>query len=246
VTLAEFLHPIRQAGKGEQVVATLYFFKHITGRGSASPAEVKQALADAQIPRARGANISQALADRVPLVNKLSFGEWEITGTGEGHVREKLALATPTPQAQEDVSSLQKLSASVGDENVREYIDEAVKCLQVGARRAAVVFLWSGAVNTIREWLWSKGAQQVDAALKHHNPKARDFTKKDDFSYVKDMALLEITVDLGLFDKSEKQQLEQALTLRNHSGHPVNYKPGESKVSSFIEDISSIVFGAKS
>jgi hypothetical protein len=244
VTLAEFLHPIRKQAKGEQVVATLYFFKHVLGRSSASPAEIQAALIDAQIPRARKANISQALADKVPFVNKLGVGNWEITDTGEGHVRDTLALAVPAPQSEEDVTALKKLSESVSDENVRDYLDEAIKCSQVGARRAAVVFLWSGAVYTIREELWRKGADKIDAALKKHNPKARNFTKKDDFSYVKDADLLEITPDLSLYDKSEKQQLEHALTLRNHSGHPVEYKPGKSKVSSFIEDVGSIVFGA--
>jgi hypothetical protein len=110
--------------------------------------------------------------------------------------------------------------------------------------RAAVVFLWSGAIHVIREAVWNEGPKKVDAALKSHNPGVRDFKKKGDLVNVNDAALLEITVDLAVFDKSEKQQLEHGLTLRNHCGHPVKYKPGESKVSSFIEDISSIVFGA--
>ena len=49
-------------------------------------------------------------------------------------------------------------------------------------------------------------------------------------------------MDLSIFDKSEKRQLGQALDLRNDCGHPVKYKPGEKKVSSFIEDVTSIVF----
>jgi hypothetical protein len=44
-----------------------------------------------------------------------------------------------------------------------------------------------------------------------------------------------------VFDRSEKKQLKQALDLRN-CGHPVKYKPGERKVSSFIEDVINVVF----
>jgi hypothetical protein len=36
--------------------------------------------------------------------------------------------------------------------------------------------------------------------------------------------------------------LEEALNLRNRCGHPTKYRPGEKKVSSFIEDVAGIVF----
>ncbi len=143
-----------------------------------------------------------------------------------------------------DVRDLEALAAKVKDETVRDYLGESIKCLKVDARRAAVVFLWAGAVHTIREMIWNTAAnaKAIDAALKNHNPGARNFTKKGDFDYVNDAALLEITMDLTVFDRSEKKQLKQALDLRNDCGHPVKYRPGEKKVSSFTEDVISIVF----
>jgi hypothetical protein len=48
--------------------------------------------------------------------------------------------------------------------------------------------------------------------------------------------------DLGQLDKNQKDTLEEALDLRNRCGHPGKYKPGVKKVSSYIEDIVSIVF----
>jgi hypothetical protein len=246
MTLAEFLHPIRQSPKREQVLAALYFFKHQHAKPDATPGELRDALVKAQIPRSRKANVSDVLARLIPLVERGVSSHWKITGSGEAHVREQLALADEHPQAQEDVGSLSRLSRSVDDEKVRDYVNEAIKCLQVGARRAAVVFLWSGVVHEIRERLWSKtSSKEIETALLTRSPKAR-FRKKDDFSLIKDRVLIEISGEFSVFDKSERKRLIEALDLRNDCGHPVKYKPGEKKVSSLIEDVLQVVFGATS
>lgn len=243
MTLAEFLHPIRKSPKSEQVLAALYFFKHHKASPDATPGEIRDALVKAQIPRSRKANVSDVLAKLIPLVERGVASHWKITGSGEARVRKQLAIADEMPQAQEDVSSLSSLSQSLSDEKVRDYVDEAIKCLQVGARRAAVVFLWAGAIHVIREQAWAKGKHQIEAALQTRNPKSR-FRRKDDFSLVKDSTLIELTGELSIYDKSERKRLKEALDLRNDCGHPVKYRPGEKKVSSFIEDVLQVVFGA--
>jgi hypothetical protein len=67
--------------------------------------------------------------------------------------------------------------------------------------------------------------------------------QKADFANVSDADLLQIAQDFEVVDKNEKTMLGQALDLRNSCGHPVKYRPGEKKVSSFIEDVLQIVFG---
>jgi len=82
----------------------------------------------------------------------------------------------------------------------------------------------------------------LNAAILKHDPKARKVTKLDHFAYIKDSVALLAAQDLGIFDKSEKDTLEEALDLRNRCGHPAKYQPGVKKVSSFIEDLISTVF----
>jgi len=244
VTLAEFLDPLRKSAKKEQVLAALFFFKIETDSSKATPSRIRQALIDARMPRARNANYSDVLARLIPKVHRAGAGRWEITETGEKHVRSQLGLVNegPSPAPEEDVDALLALASELKDEVVRTYVDEAIKCLSVGARRAAVVFLWSGAVHTLREQIWSFGSKSIDAALKGHFPKARTFAKKGDFAYMKDVDLLQIAHDFEVIDKSQKAMLEQALDLRNSCGHPVKYQPQEKKVSGFIEDVLQIVF----
>lgn len=243
MTLAEFLHPLRKGSKREQVLATLFYCRHQEGVASISVRDLRSRLIQANVPRARNANLSDALTALIPLVDRQGGGYWKITESGETEIRKLLALPDQAPQAQEDVGTLTTLAQSVKDETVREYVEEAIKCLQVGARRAAVVFLWTGAVHQIREDVWEQGKKLIEESLQKRNPKAR-FRRKDDFSFVKDSVLLELTGDFSIFDKSERKRLTEALDLRNDCGHPVKYRPGEKKVSSFIEDLLQIVFGA--
>jgi hypothetical protein len=205
--------------------------------------EIRERLLKARVPWARKGNIAQALVRSVPEVEQTGR-LWSITGTGIETVRDLLALPDPLAArsaADTDATVLRQLTRRVPDETAREYIDEAVACLEVGARRAAVIFLWSGAVATIQDHIWGHGAHGIEAALRVHNPKAK-FKKKNDFSNVKDADLLQIAQDLTIYDKSEKKRLAEALDLRNDCGHPVKYRPGEKKVSSFIEDVTGIVF----
>ncbi len=240
MTLTEFLHPLRRSSKPEQVQAALYYLKHHEGRDALRVREIRAVLVQAGVPRARGANIAQALVRSAPRVHQIEDGFWALTSTGEDYVRQRLSIGTDT-RADADIGSLETLARGIADEATRGYVNEAVECLQVGARRAAVVFLWSGAVAAIRNEVWTHGPRQIEAALQRLNPKAK-FRKKDDFSAVKDIQLLTVAQELGIYDKSEKKHLQVALDLRNDCGHPVKYRPGEKKVSSFIEDVVGIVF----
>ena len=124
----------------------------------------------------------------------------------------------------------------------RGYIEEAIACLRAVALRAAVVFLWTGAVRALQDAALAKGTTALNAAIQKHDPKARNVSKIDDFAYIKDKVLLLACGELGLLDKGQRGTLEEALNLRNRSGHPTKYKPGAAKVASFIEDVVGIVW----
>jgi hypothetical protein len=167
---------------------------------------------------------------------------WKLTSSGEAEVRALLGLPDAEPEIEHDVSTLTKVAAQIGDADARGFVEESIKALSVGALRASVVFLWSGAMRTLQEAAWALGAKAVNAAIQRHDPKARELKGLDDFAYVKDATILLALQELALLDKGQQTTLGEALNLRNRCGHPTKYRAGPKKVSSFIEDVVGIVF----
>ena len=245
MTLVEFLHPLRTAGRRDLVLGTLYFHKKYENTPSMTVAAIRAALIQARAPRARKMNISDVLAKASPLVQ--SHGRrgasYSLTSTGEKYVRERVGDQDAKPEQQHDASSLRRVATGVKDPVVRGYIEEAILCLEVGALRAAIVFLWTAAIRELHERAWfEKGGGVINPAVKKQDPRARDVKKADDFSYIKDRNFLDASPDMGLLDKGQKDTMVEALNLRNRCGHPTQYKPGADKARGFIEDVVGIVW----
>jgi hypothetical protein len=246
MTLVEFLATLRPASNRERVLATLYFLKRYNGVESATVETIRAALRQARVRNAASMNIAQTLSDAGHYVDtegtEAGRRLWRLTDSGDKLMRERLGLPDAEPEIEHDVAALTTLSAKVSDEDVREYLDEAIKCLQVGALRAAIVFVWTAAIRTLHEEALTKGIPAVNAAIKKQDPKARDVKRVDDLAYVKDRKFLDASPDLGILDKGEKDTLVEALDLRNRCGHPTKYRPRENKAKGFIEDVVGIVF----
>lgn len=246
MTLMEFLHPLKGGSNRDICLAALYYHQRYEGVAEATVDGLRALLKRARVPRAATMNVAQVLSVSAPYVHSPGMqGKkflWAITASGQDRVRQLLNLPASDPEVENDVSALEALINTVGDADVADYLHEAVKCLRVDALRATVVFTWSAAIKSIREDVFGCGAAAADAAIKKHDPKAKNITKADDLVLVKEAVLLLAAQDLGLFDKNEKGTLEECLNLRNKCGHPGKYKPGPKKVSSFIEDVVGIVF----
>lgn len=246
MTFVEFIAPLRGKSYRSQVLAAMYYLHRYDREESVRAERVRAQLVAARLPYARNMNVADILNKAGPAVDSPgSDGTrrlWRLTQTGFSEVRDLLGLPDAEPEVEHDVATLLRLVATVSDDDVRGFVEEAIKCLQVGALRAAVVFLWSGAVRTLHSQAWEHGANAVNAALRKHDPNARTIKKVDDFAHIKDSLALKAFQDLGLLDKGQKGTLEDSLNLRNRCGHPTKYKPGEKKASSFVEDVVGIVF----
>lgn len=246
MTIVEFLHPILKSSHRDLCIAALYFAKRFNQADSLTVDQIRSLLRRSRVPKINKVNIADVLSKSAPFVD--SAGRqgtaflWQITNSGEKHIRSLLKLPEVDIATVHEIGSLEQLISSLSDPDVANYLKEAVLCLRVDALRASIVFLWAGAVRTIQKKMIDVGPVVVDTAIKKYDQKARTIKGIDDFAYVKESTLLLAAQEVGIYDKNERSTLEEALNLRNKCGHPGKYKPGPKKAASFIEDVSTIVF----
>jgi hypothetical protein len=166
---------------------------------------------------------------------------WKITDTGEAKVRAELGIADDASELRSEIAELTTLAKRVASEETRDFLLESVSCLGANALRAAVVFVWSGAIWTVQEWLMKRPLRDVNKEIEKHQ-KTREVKKIDDFAFVNDNTTLIVARDLGLWDKGQHKMVEHALDLRNQCGHPSRYKLPLSRCKSVIEEMITLVF----
>jgi hypothetical protein len=247
ISLVEFLHAIKARGYRPRVLAVLYYHEHYLETPSMTTSQIRTALVRARVPRAKEINVARVLSDAGALVDtagkaERGFNLWHLTGTGAKYVRETVGLPEEEFEVATDVTSLATAAKTISDPLAREFVEEAITCLQVGAMRAAVVFTWTGAVRVLHDHASALGSTAVEAAVQKHDSRIKSVKKIEDFALVSDKCFLLASRDLALIDKGQWTILQQALDLRNQCGHPSAYKPGPKKVSALVEDLISIVF----
>lgn len=246
MTLTEFVHPIKDSGNRDICLAALYYHQKHEGVEEVTVDGLRALLKRARVPKASTMNVAQVLSGSAPYVHSPRLqGKkflWAITASGQDRIRQILNIPTSDPEVDNDVSALEAIINAIGDVDIADYLHEAVRCLRVDALRATVVFTWSAAIKSIRDNVFDCGVATANVAIKKHDPKAKDIRKLDDLVLVKESVLLLAAQELGLFDKNERDTLGECLSLRNKCGHPGKYKPGPKKVSSFIEDVTGIIF----
>lgn len=247
MTLIEFLAAYPRKTWLERVMAVLYWSAHYRDEPELTAAQIRTSLQQARVKGAKDLSVPSILARSghlVDVVGKSPEGHnvWRLTQTGVTAVRDALGVPDGQPRAELGVAEMKRVSAKLTDSQVRGYVDEAILCLNVGALRAAIVFMWVGAAQVLRDRVWSHGDAAVNRALKSHNPKAPMLAKADDLAEVREATLLQVAQDLGVIDKSQKQTLAGCLTLRNQCGHPGKYNPGENRAKAHIEDIVGVLF----
>ena len=246
MTLVEFIHPLKNTSMRDICLGVLYYSQRYEQRESQTVDELRKRLTAARVKNAARANIADVLTKSAPYVH--SPGKdghrllWALTPTGENYIRGLLKLPAADVEIEHDISSLEALVKKIKDPNIGTYLEESLKCLQIGALRATVVFLWAGAVRTVQEKLIVCDNAKLHSSLLVHDPKSRRVTRINDFAYIKEKIILLSAQDLGLYDKNQRSVLEGALDLRNKCGHPGKYNPGPKKVGGFVEDLVNIVF----
>ncbi|MGA7885742.1 MAG: hypothetical protein WCA44_08375, partial [Acidobacteriaceae bacterium] len=175
MTLVEFVATVRKGTARDKCLAVLYYLQTQNGQQPLTAEQIKNGLKAARIPRAAKVNVSDVLSKSGHLVDSPGVNGrrllWTLTDSGRKYVRAVLGLAAANVEAENDATTLEALAAGLSDETVRDYVIESIKCLRADAFRAAIVFLWAGAIRVLQDESLQKGATALNAAILKHDPK---------------------------------------------------------------------------
>lgn len=169
MTLVEFLSPLKKNPHRDRVLAILYFKQRYENDNSLTAESIRKSLKQTRAPQWAKSNVADVLSRSGHYVDSPGTEGnrrlWALTSSGEQYIRNLLGLPENEPEIEQDVSLLLTLTTNIKDQEVKGYVEESIKCLQVGARRACVVFLWSGIVRTIQNEMLTKNTRTLNAAL---------------------------------------------------------------------------------
>lgn len=185
-------------------------------------------------------NVSQLLSRSRGLAIRTDTG-WELSSDGRSKVLELAGslAASPAPKV---AASLRVHLHNLSDPNTRAYVEEAIRCMESGLLRAAVVLSWVGAVSVLYSYVHKSHLADFNAEAFRRDPKWRQAKTTDDLAKMKEKDFLGILEAISILGKSVKQELERCLRFRNSCGHPNSLKIGENNVASHIEMLILNVF----
>lgn len=247
--IVEFLAPLKNKSQQHRVLAAMYFLEATQARTEFSTGDIRAALVESRAAGVKTWKIASLLSGSGHYIHATGSSReriWELTDSGRSAIAgfaPALPARLPGIATQSEVAALRGQVDAIVDSEAREFASEAVDCLEVGAHRAAIVFMWVAAVHELQERVWlASTPAAITAAAQLHSPKAKICKKRGDLSEYNESLLLQVAQDLGVIDKNQHTELKRALDLRNGSGHPNNLRPGEHKAKAHIEDIITMLF----
>lgn len=202
--------------------------------------EIKEIANSAGLRESQKWNISSILGRSREFVVKTNSG-WELTSQGLALVSSFAAKEIPSI-AQQQAETLREQLSRITNRNTAKFVEEAIKCVEVKAYRAAVILSWVGAISILYDYVLENYLAAFNAEAKRQNPRWKDATTEDDLTRMREQDFLIILQSISVIGKSTKQELENCLRLRNGCGHPNSLEISENRAAAHMESLILNVF----
>lgn len=169
------------------------------------------------------------------------LGGHEIAEKGLVRLRE-LGLDSISPAALQVAIDLRRHLARIKDNDTRAFVEEAIKCYEARLYRSAVVMSWLAAMDVLKKEVATNHLAAFNAEAKKINIKWKEAKNADDVGVMNEGEFLNRIMGISMIGKNRKQQLENALGLRNGCGHPNSLKVGQNQAAAHIECLLQNVF----
>jgi hypothetical protein len=144
------------------------------------------------------------------------------------------------PAKQETSYLLRELLLKINDVHEKAFLQEAIDCYEIGARRASIVLVWILTIDHLHKYIFNNELGSFNAALskqKDSRIKIKRITKLDDFSDIPESKFIEITRASNIITNDVRKILDTKLGIRNTSAHPSSVSITDVKATDFILDL---------
>lgn len=121
----------------------------------------------------------------------------------------------------------------------RAFLDEAIKCFEVGAYRAATVMSWNLAFDHFLNWVFKNHLTAFNAQWPVTFPTGKRvvIAKREDFADAAESKILQVCRMANIITGDQKKMLDEKLDKRNSAAHPSDITFGQAQTEGYIEDL---------
>jgi hypothetical protein len=120
------------------------------------------------------------------------------------------------------------------------FLQEAIDCYEISARRAAIVLVWILAIHHLYSYIFDIELTAFNTALAKNTDKRIKITaikKLDDFTEIPEGKFIELCRTATIISNDVRKILEEKLGVRNTSAHPSGVTVSDVKTTDFIIDL---------
>jgi hypothetical protein len=240
-SIREFMSEFTRASHATKVLAIGYYLEVLEGKEPFDVGDIREGYLSAKL--SPSSNISAEISTNLKRSLMLSpqRGKYALTQPGSETIRGLLQMDAPQEIRERISEKLRSNVLTIADADEREYIEEALKCLDVEAYRGAILMGWAACVDNLYRKIEQAGLGAFHQACAQFMKNPRVVRTRNDLEYYKDSDVLQAAERMGLYDRNVRAALKRQLDLRNRSGHPGEVKPQVHVANAFFEEIIQYV-----
>ena len=241
MTFEEFLEQNNQFSGisiNDQVCRTAWFVHRFLNKDRFSSKDISDQFRSAHINPPQTSVYLPRLAGKKPAPILLDKRGYFL----EGRERKRLdGLLSPKATTAKISDLLRSLTNLVTDGPERVFLDEAIRCYEVTAFRAAIVMIWNLAYDHLRTWILA----DEDRLKKFNDGAAKRFTKSskpvvinvNDFDDFTESQFLDACNSGKIMSKNLENMLREKLRRRNMAAHPSSIVILQPQADDVITDL---------
>lgn len=217
----------------------VYYLTVIRQQPSASPAEVKNCFERLRIEPY--SNISAYLTEKSSRGKGKRYikksTKYILERSAELEIQKKLHTG---PAKQETSYLLRNLVSELRDKKQQTFLQEAIDCYEIGAKRAAIVLVWILTVNHLFAYIFKNKLSEFNSVLAANTDRRVKITAVsgiDDFNEIPEGKFIEFCRSAKVISNDVRKILEEKLGTRNSAAHPSGITISEVKATDFVQDL---------